>query len=594
MRFLLAAVNAKYIHSNPALYSLRAAAGEELGSHIKLVEYTINQQMQDILADLYESRPDCIGFSCYIWNWNIIRELLAELPKILPFTEIWLGGPQVSFDAPQILTEYPQVRGIMLGEGEDAFRELLAWYVEKAQGRNPKDLEQIPGLCLPVGFTPPREPADLNALPFPYQGDVLKSLENRIIYYESSRGCPFRCSYCLSSIDKRVRLRGIETVKREMQFFLDQKVRQVKFVDRTFNCDHSHAMAVWSYLKEHDNNVTNFHFEISADLLEEREITLLNSLRPGQVQLEIGVQSTNPETVREINRTMDVERLERAVAALRKGEKIHLHLDLIAGLPREDYDSFVNSFNRVYHMRPHQLQLGFLKVLKGTLMEQRAREYGIAFLEQPPYEVLYTKWLSYGEMRSLKQIEKVLEIYYNSNQFLHTIGFLEKAFPHPFALYKALADFYEKKGYFERASARARLYEILLEFACEADDCHREVYTELLVYDLYLRENAKSRPAFAGDLSLKKEQIRRIYREEEQKRQLLLEYQDYDSRQMSRMTHVEFFHYPVWDMDSWREDMPRREYPVLFDYRKRSPLDGQAGTIRLKEECVGETGGMEA
>lgn len=587
MLFLLTAVNAKYIHSNPAIYSLRAYAGEDLQAHIKLAEYTINQRMQDILEDIYRREPDCIGFSCYIWNWDMIRRLLAELPKILPHTDIWLGGPEVSYDASKILENFPQVKGIMIGEGEATFRELLQWYVDGKEASGEvtdvasdvslcdvskgasTGLAQIPGLCLPSGFTAPRELTDMSMLPFLY-GDEndLGPFENRIIYYESSRGCPYRCSYCLSSIDKKVRLRDIETVKRELQFFLDRRVRQVKFVDRTFNCDHAHAMAIWQYLYEHDNGVTNFHFEISADILREEEIELLNRLRPGQVQLEIGVQSTNPETIRAINRTMDVERLERIVKAIRKGHNIHLHLDLIAGLPCEDYDSFVNSFDRVYAMRPEQLQLGFLKVLKGSPMEEKTGEYGIVYMDGPPYEVLFTKWLTYRDVLCLKKVESMVEMYYNSNQYVHTIAFLERQFSHPYALYDALAHFYEERGYFLQASARVYRYDVLLEFACQVDGGHRDIYRELLTFDFYLRENAKSRPEFAKDLTGEKDEIRRIYRD----------------RERNRMTHVELFSYPVWDMESWREETPAARYWVLFDYGKRDPLNAQAAFARMEEQ----------
>lgn len=573
MRFLLTAVNAKYIHSNPAIYSLRAYAGEDLQSHIELAEYTINQRVQDILADIYHRSPDCIGFSCYIWNWNMIREILMELPKILPHTDIWLGGPQVSYDAPGVLRDFPQVKGIMVGEGEATFRELLQWYVDRRE--IPVDMTKpaltgpdgICGLCLPSGFTAQRELTDMSALPFLYQAeDGLDSFENRIIYYESSRGCPYRCCYCLSSIDKKVRLRDIETVKKELQFFLDRRVKQVKFVDRTFNCDHAHAMAVWQYLYEHDNNVTNFHFEISADILREEEILLLGRLRPGQVQLEIGVQSANPETLKAINRTMDLQRLERIVGEIRKGNNVHLHLDLIAGLPYEDYDSFVNSFNRVYAMRPEQLQLGFLKVLKGTPLARETGRYGIVCTSTPPYEVLYTKWLSYKDVLHLKKVERVLEMYYNSNQFRHTLAFLERSFPHPYALYDALAGFYERKGYLFQTPSRVYRYEVLLEFACGADSIHGDVYRELLTYDFYLRENARSRPGFARDMTEEKEEIRRIYR----------------GREKNRMTHVELFEYPVWDMEDWREESPAAGHWILFDYGRRNPLNGQAAVTLLE------------
>lgn len=608
MKFLLVAVNAKYIHSNPAIYSLKAYAGEALGRHVELAEYTINQQPGEILADIYKRKPDVIGFSCYIWNWRMVRELLAELPKLLPETDIWLGGPEVTYDAPGILEDCPAVTGIMVGEGEATFRELLERYVSAAQGvpaeavaQEPCDgsaeavvqepcvgsaagipavfFAQIPGLCLRTGGTAPRALTDISRLPFLY--DDLAPFENRIIYYETSRGCPYRCSYCLSSIDKTVRLRDISVVKRELQFFLDNRVKQVKFVDRTFNCSHEHAMAIWQYIKEHDNGVTNFHFEISADILREEEIAILNSFRPGLAQLEIGVQSVNAETLKAIQRAMDVERLEKIVAAIHRGGNVHQHLDLIAGLPFEDYASFGNSFNRVYRMEPEQLQLGFLKVLKGSGMHEQAAEYGIHYLDGPPYEVLYTKWISYEEILRLKRVEEMVELYYNSGQFTRTLPVLEKAFASPFAMYESLAEFYEKEGYFVNSPARVYRYRILLEFAERYDSVRLPLYRELLTYDMYLRENLKSRPDFACDSAPWKEAVRSFYQREEKERRYLPAYEGCDWKQLSRMTHLEFFSYPVWDREAVFAGTVQKGF-VLFDYGRRSPLNYEAAAQRIE------------
>ena len=462
MKFLLVAVNAKYIHSNPAVYSLYAYAGEAYAKMMEIAEYTINQRCEDILASIYEKKPDAIGLSCYIWNWNMICELLSDLPKILPDTDIWLGGPQVSYQAAEVLKEFPLVKGILIGEGEGTFRDLM----EKYQDPKP-DFSSVAGLYLHTGYTKQREITDLSRLPFLYR--KMETFTNRIIYYESSRGCPFRCSYCLSSIDKKVRLRDIGLVKQELAFFLENRVRQVKFVDRTFNCVHEHAMEIWRYLYEHDNGITNFHFEISADLIKEEELELLGKLRPGQIQLEIGVQSANPLTLEAINRRMDLERLEYVVSEIRKNHNIHQHLDLIAGLPYEDYESFGRSFNRVYALRPDQLQLGFLKVLSGAPISCQTKEFGIAYKEQPPYEVLYTKWLSYTDVIRLKRIEEVVELYYNSNQFINTLEYLIRVFASPFAMFEALADHYEKNGCFVNSPSRAYRYEVLLDFATEYD-----------------------------------------------------------------------------------------------------------------------------
>ncbi len=400
----------------PGHLRLRAYAGKTYRLYIQLAEFTINEQMEDILEGIYEAQPQVIGLSCYIWNMQVVEGLLKELPKILPRVDIYLGGPEVSFDAPVWLKKYPCLTGIMVGEGEGTFKDLMAAYVDryKPQEDDAEDaaadkeaswqeaLHRIPGLCLPDGFTQVRPPLDLSEIPFIYED--MTPFANRIIYYESSRGCPYSCSYCLSSIDKKVRLRRTDLVEKELQFFLDRRVPQVKFVDRTFNCNREHTRRIWTYLRDHDNGVTNFHFEISADILNDEEIALLATLRPGLVQLEIGVQSTNEETIREIHRVMDVEKLSGIVERIRGGRNVHQHLDLIVGLPYENYESFARSFDRVYEMRPDQLQMGFLKLLKGSYMYEHRQEYGIAYTDAAPYEVLRTNWISYGEVRKLKRI----------------------------------------------------------------------------------------------------------------------------------------------------------------------------------------------
>ena len=574
MKFLLAALNAKYIHSNPALYSLRAYAGEhnaELAQDVEIAEYTINQPLEEILADIYERKPDAAAFSCYIWNWKMISELLGELHQIMPELPIWLGGPEVSFDAEQLLEEYPFLTGIMVGEGEATFSELLGFYEKKNSGRYSQQFQmQIaafwPGAVSQAGLdsikgivfrdpvskkivrTEPRELTVIDSQPFFYQN--MEGFENRIVYYESSRGCPFRCSYCLSSIDKKVRLRDMELVKKELQFFLDKKVPQVKFIDRTFNCNHRHAQEIWRYIQKHDNGVTNFHFEISADMLNGEELAILGKMRPGLVQLEIGVQSTNPKTLKEVRRFADLDKLRHAVVRIHAEHNIHVHLDLIAGLPYEDMDSFVRSFNDVYAMRPEQLQLGFLKVLKGSYMEEMASEYGLVYRKCPPYEVLYTKWLSYDDVIRLKKVEEMVELYYNSGQFTHILPVLVRRFGSAFEMYDRLALFYQEKGYFVNSPARSRRYEVLLEFAEQEDAERIGLYRELAVYDMYLRENAKSRPAFASDQRSYYDRIAGFYREEEENRAYLPDYGEYQAKQLQRMTHLEIFEWPV-DKTAW-------------------------------------------
>ena len=496
MKILLVACNAKYIHSNLAVYDLQAYASD-YADHIVLKEYTINQQKDDIMRDIYLEHPDVVCVSCYIWNLSFVKELMADLIKILPGADFWAGGPEVSYDAEKFLTENSEFKGVMVGEGEETFKELAGYYVEK----NPQDLKNMTGICYRDGdqiiHNGWRQIMDLSSIPFIYKD--LSEFKNRIIYYESSRGCPFSCSYCLSSIDKKLRFRDTETVKKELQFFIDNKVPQVKFVDRTFNCKHDHAMAIWKYINEHDNGVTNFHFEISADLLREEELQEMSTMRPGLIQLEIGVQSTNPDTIKAIHRTMDFEKLKGIVDRIHSFGNIHQHLDLIAGLPYEDYDSFRHSFNDVYALKPQQLQLGFLKVLKGSHMMEMCREYGIVYKTQEPYEVLSTKWLDYDHVLKLKTVENMVEVYYNSGQFQNTLEYLEKFFPDAFSIYERLGSFYMEKGYGDISHTRMRRYEILLEFLEDVPEISMDQVKDQMVYDLYLRENLKSRPGFARD-----------------------------------------------------------------------------------------------
>ncbi len=545
-------------------------------------------------------------FSCYIWNIQYVRELVVEYQKLCPNTPIWLGGPEVSYESAKFLQENPAVKGIIIAEGEKIFTNLCSlyanWKGDSYMDLPDEELAKIKGLIFrkrnagengakedALVQTPPQMPMNLSEVPFPY--DQLEDFENRIIYYESSRGCPFSCSYCLSSIDKKLRFRDIELVKKELQFFIDHKVPQVKFVDRTFNCKHDHAMAIWTYIKEHDNGITNFHFEISADLLKEEEIAYLQTFRPGLVQLEIGVQSTNPKTIEEIHRTMNLEELKRIVRKIQKNGNIHQHLDLIAGLPYEDYERFGQSFDEIYELKPEQLQLGFLKVLKGSYMKEHEKEYGLIAHSIPPYEVLATKWLSYDEVQKLRRVEDMTEVYYNSWQYEVTMKMMEPVFKSPFAFYQALGDFYEEKGYFKMKHSRIRRSEILLEFLtalwdeqekwktkellCENQEfCEASwqekllLWKEAMTFDLYYRENAKTRPSFASDLSAWKQLTREYCKN-------------------GKLSHLEAFHYefPGFLCKNVKE-LPKRmekERYVLFDYAKRDALNHQAEIHWLPE-----------
>lgn len=553
MKILLAACNAKYIHSNLAVYNLKSCSGE-YSSRVVVKEYTINQIRDDILKDIYLEQPDVVCFSCYIWNISFVRELVADLKKILPQVEFWAGGPEVSYDAVEFLKKNPAFFGVMVGEGEETFHELAGYYIE----RKPETLSGIRGVAFrdenkgrDIVHTGWRELMDLSKVPFAYSN--LTEFKNRIIYYESSRGCPFSCSYCLSSIDKKLRFRDIELVKKELQFFIDNKVPQVKFVDRTFNCKHDHAMEIWRYITENDNGITNFHFEISADLLRAEELALMKTMRPGLIQLEIGVQSTNPQTIKAIRRTMDFEKLKRIVEQIHSFGNIHQHLDLIAGLPYEGYDSFHKSFCDVYALRPEQFQLGFLKVLKGSYMMEMTGEYQILYKDREPYEVLSTAWLTYGEILRLKMVESMVEVYYNSGQFKNTLVFLEKYFDDPFRMYEALGRFYEKKGYSEISHSRMRRYEILMEFAGEQKEIPSEALSDVMLLDLYLRENLKSRPSFASD--------------QKPYERLIWDYRK--AKKIPKTAHIEVF---------------RDGKKLLFDYTDRDPLTNNAQLTDITDE----------
>ena len=547
MKIILAACNAKYIHSNLAVYDLQAYA-RQYQQHILLKEYTINQQKDEIMKDLYEEKPDVICFSCYIWNISFVKELAEDLKKVLPSVPFWAGGPEVSFDAEAFLAANPAFDGVMVGEGEETFLELAGYYVDHR-----KSLEQIRGIAFrkenQVLHNGWREIMDLSKVPFPYKD--LQDFDHRIIYYESSRGCPFSCSYCLSSVDKKLRFRSLDLVRKELQFFLDHKVPQVKFVDRTFNCKHDHAMAIWKYIVEHDNGVTNFHFEIAADLLREEELELMATMRPGLIQLEIGVQSTNLKTLEAIHRKTDFSRICQIVERIHSFGNIHQHLDLIAGLPYEDYDSFHHSFNDVYALRPQQFQLGFLKVLKGSLMKQMEKEYGIVHKEKEPYEVLSTNWITYEDVLNLKKVENMVEVYYNSGQFENSLKYVETLFPDSFTMYEALGRFYEQKGYDCISHNRLRRYEILLEFIESLKQGDVQKGADVLVLDLYLREKLKSRPSFAKDQKAEEKKIW-AYRKQEN---------------IPKTAHIQVF----WD-----------GRVLLFDYEKKDPLTGNALTEEIR------------
>lgn len=652
MRFLLCGINAKYIHSNLAIFSLKAYADRKKipGAEIILKEYTINNYVEDILQDLYEAKADIIIFSCYIWNISFVRELAAELKKVSPEVKIWAGGPEVSYAANKFLMENPAFDLIMQGEGEEVFSELICltveekcrikdvykqseskkvlsgivekrYFIERKQAvKEEKDIEdkhfagednvyptnyidmsklqKLQGIAvrdflgeaalgnaesnignktkiINTGFA---TLMDMDTIPFVYEDFHL--FEHKILYYETSRGCPFCCSYCLSSVDKTVRFRSLPIVKKELDAFLEAKVPQVKFVDRTFNCNRQRAIDIWSYLVEHDNGITNFHFEISSDLLGEEELELFAKMRPGLIQLEIGVQSTNGETVDAIHRHMDLDKLFHYVDSVHELGNIHQHLDLIAGLPYENYERFGCSFDDLYAHEPDQLQLGFLKVLKGTMMEEEVKKYSILYRNQPPYEVLGTKWLSYDEIILLKGVEELVELYYNSGQYTLTLKYAVPFFESPFRFYEMFSAWYRGKGYHKLNHNRLEKYNILREFLREhIDENEWDTLDEIMLYDMYLRENVKGRPAWAKDTAQYKKEWKALYREQGEK----LFPEDvqagiYDSKRAANQSHIEVFEINIKKFEQSGQ-VEKKQVFCLFDYSRRNPLNRAARTV---------------
>ena len=577
MKVLLVAVNAKYIHSNLAVYDLKAYT-ENIPVEVELAEYTINQQQEEILRDIYEHKADVVAFSCYIWNITYVKALAEELHKIAPQVQIWFGGPEASYDAKQLLRELSYVELVIVGEGEETFAQLLQKHLLDGER-----LENIVGICYrentgEICDNGIREYLPMDKIPFVYHN--LDRFAHKILYYETSRGCPFRCSYCLSSIDKRVRLRSLSLVFPELQFFLDNKVDQVKFVDRTFNCNHEHAYEIWKYLLEHDNGITNFHFEISSDLLGEEELELFAKMRPGLIQLEIGVQSTNGETVDAIHRHMDLDKLFHYVDSVHELGNIHQHLDLIAGLPYENYERFGCSFDDLYAHEPDQLQLGFLKVLKGTMMEEEVKKYSILYRNQPPYEVLGTKWLSYDEIILLKGVEELVELYYNSGQYTLTLKYAVPFFESPFRFYEMFSAWYRGKGYHKLNHNRLEKYNILREFLREhIDENEWDTLDEIMLYDMYLRENVKGRPAWAKDTAQYKKEWKALYREQGEK----LFPEDvqagiYDSKRAANQSHIEVFEINIKKFEQSGQ-VEKKQVFCLFDYSRRNPLNRAARTV---------------
>ena len=566
-KIVLASLSAKFIHSSLALRYLTRFADNGARHNLQTMEFTINQRLEFIADELFRQQPDVILFSCYIWNVEMLKQLCPLLKKIMPDCMLGFGGPEVSYESEAFLRDNPTVDLVMRGEGEMVFTQLLN-YLDYGQ---PESLQEIKGLTFrqegEILSTPQQEPLDLALLPFPYE-EEFQDVQNQIIYYETQRGCPYSCGYCLSSIEKGVRFVPLEKVLPELQLFLDAKVRQVKFIDRTFNCKKSHAMAIWRYLHEHDNGVTNFHFEITADLLDQETIDFLKTVRKGLFQFEIGVQSTNPQTISAINRNVDFDKLSGIVKQIKAGGNIHQHLDLIAGLPYEDYASFGRSFNDVYALQPEQLQLGFLKVLKGSMIYQRQQDFAIVYQDTAPYEVLTTHALPYGDTLRLKAVEEMVETYYNSGKFLNTLDYLVPLYDNPFAFFEQLSQYWIAHDCHYQYQSKIGLCDILWQFVQQNERVDGARFQWLLKFDLALHEKPKKLP---GWLTVSNDKqwhhgIQAFYRAAEMIAQYLPDYVGTDSKVIARQTHLEVFG-------------DAEPVAVLFDYARKDLLNNAAYSI---------------
>lgn len=561
MKILLTGINAKYIHSCLAVHSLAKYAAAEYGLAVQTAEYTINQLREDVLADLYRQAPDLLGFSCYIWNIGFIRPLIREIRQVLPAVKILLGGPEVSFDPAEALSYGADY--VLSGEGEESFSRLCLALEEGTP------LSEVPGLSWSENGicrqNEPPKPLDMAKLPFVYEDFSL--FADRILYYEAQRGCPFNCQYCLSSVDKGVRFQPIEKVERELQVFLDKKVRQVKFVDRTFNASPKFAMAVWQYLHEHDNGVTNFHFELAAELLTDEMLAFLPTVRPGLFQFEIGVQTTYAPTLGAIDRRSSFESLTRKVRALQKAKNIHLHLDLIAGLPYESFAQFRQSFNDVYGLDPDQFQLGFLKLLKGAGLFRDREKYGLTARSYPPFEILSTPALPYEDVLRLKVVEEMVEQYYNSGRFVHTLRWLFTRMDDPFLFYQQLGDRYVENRLHLSSQSLESAYSFFYEFAASLPYVNGETMAQYLKLDYCLHQRPKRFPAWypgPDAVRLRRDCIA-FLTEEENRQRYLPQQKEPDPQKLYKLCWFEPFSFDILS----GEDSP---CVLLFDYSRRDLL----------------------
>ncbi|MBX9138521.1 MULTISPECIES: B12-binding domain-containing radical SAM protein [unclassified Clostridium] len=491
MKVLLTAINSKFVHSNLAVRYLKAFT-EDMDYECKIREFSINDRDEKILEEIIKEKADVIAFSTYIWNIEVVKRLSNLIKLVDENIKIVYGGPEVSYDSLNILKELPGDY-VIQGEGEKTYREFIEYLLGS------RDVRDIRGLYFKengeVISNGNRPLMNMEEIVFPYKED--ENLDNKIVYYEASRGCPFNCKYCLSSTTHGVRFLNVERVKKELQYFIDKKVRLVKFVDRTFNCNFKFSMAIWEFLINAETN-TQFHFEISADILKPQELELLRKAPKDRFQFEVGVQTTNDDVLNRINRFVNFSDIKEKVVELLEIKNIKQHLDLIAGLPGEDITSFKKSFNDVYSIGPEEIQLGFLKLLRGSSMREEAEEYGMKYSPYPPYEILQTKDVSYDELLLLKKVESMVDKYYNSQKFNNIIKFLINSFDTPYDFYLELGNYFDKKGYFDRNIGNSEYYKVFLDFNMDITKLDSEVLRDIIKYDYLMFNKRRGMPEFLG------------------------------------------------------------------------------------------------
>ncbi len=575
IKTVFVALNAKFIHSSLALRSIRKYCGK-LGINIDIVEFTINNSKEFIVSEIYKMKPDVIGFSCYIWNIEMILDIISVVKKILPKVKIVLGGPEVSYEFDYLFQKNIDI--VIIGEGEKTAFEVISYF-----NGDICDIRAINGIAFfdgkSVVVTKKGIPLELDEIPFVYDDFSMEELRNKIIYYESSRGCPYKCQYCLSSVEQEVRFLSRKRVFSDLKFFLDKSVKQVKFVDRTFNCNKKFAVDIWNFLIENDNGVTNFHFEISADIIDEDMFDVLKKARRQLFQLEIGVQSTNYDTLLAIKRNTNLDKLFKKAVRIKNFKNIHQHLDLIAGLPFEDYNSFGKSFDDVYSVYPEQLQLGFLKLLRGSGLRKDAENYGIVYNEKAPYEVLFTDKVSFDEMILLKYISEMVEIYYNSGKCVNTIKFAAGYFERPFLFFEKLTLYWIDNKYHEVSHNKMKLYTIMYEF-CELhiDDIDR--LKDFLKFDMFLNDNVKNFPYWLeqNDFDSTKAFAKDFFGNLENVKKYVPHLENFNPKQISRMCHIEKFSYNILKSveSDFSEDCEKENCFILFDYYGKNDLIGNS------------------